>query len=372
MEKINFNSNATPSVGVEIELALVDMETMALTSAINDILGKLPPEYEGKIKPELMQCYLEINSETCSNINEIEADLKAKTLAVQKVTDDLGVGLYWTGTHPFSLWKDQTPTPDKRYAKLLDLLQDLGRQLVTFGLHVHVGVDSGDKCVMICDRIQKHLPVLLALSCNSPWWENRITGLKSHRSKVMEMLPTAGLPTLMSNWSEYVWLVNHLIDTGFINSIREIWWDVRPHYNFGTIEIRICDIPGSFEDAMALSSLVHCLVVGLSDQIDYGTYQHDGHPMMIRQNKWRAARYGLDAKIVDPITHEWKTAREHVKSLTSLLQPISKRLDCANWLEKAEQMADRPSWATRQLTSFQETRDLPETVRQMVQSSRLT
>ena len=372
MEKINFNSNKTPSVGVEIELALVDNQTMALTSAINDIRARLPEDMQDTIKPELMQCYLEINSKKCENIHQIEADLRQKALLVQNIADELDVGLYWTGTHPFSYWKDQVVSPSERYEKLLDLLQDLGRQLVTFGLHVHVGVDSGDKCIMICNRILKHLPVLLSLSCNSPWWENRITGLKSHRSKVMEMLPTAGLPTQMSNWSEYVWLVNHLIDTGFINSIREIWWDVRPHYNFGTVEIRVCDVPGNFEDAMALSALIHCLVVGLSDQIDYGTYQHDGHPMMIRQNKWRAARYGLDAKIVDPITHEWKTAREHVKSLTSELQPVAKRLECSDWLEKACNMADRPSWATRQLTSFEKTQNLPETVRQMVKESRLT
>jgi carboxylate-amine ligase len=315
---------------------------------------------------------LEINSEKCDNIQEIEADLRKKTFLVQNIADELDVGLYWTGTHPFSRWKDQLVSPSERYEMLLDLLQDLGRQLVTFGLHVHVGVDSGDKCVMICDRIMRHLPVLLALSCNSPWWEDRITGLKSHRSKIMEMLPTAGLPSRMNNWSEYVWLINHLIDTGFINSIREIWWDVRPHYNFGTVEIRICDVPGNFEDAMALSALIHCLVVGLSDQIDYGTYQHDSHPMMIRQNKWRAARFGLEAKIVDPITHEWKTAREHVKSLTSTLKPISKRLHCEDWLEQAANMADRPSWATRQLNTFQETQSLPETVRKMVKESRLS
>jgi len=301
----------------------------------------------------------------------VEADLRAKLLAVQKITDDLGLKLYWTGTHPFSLWRDQIPSPSERYTALLELLQDIGRQLITFGVHVHVGVDSGDKCVMICDRILKHLPVLLALSCNSPWWENRVTGLQSHRSKVMEMLPTAGLPTMMSNWSEYVWLVNHLIDTGFINSIREIWWDVRPHYSFGTIEVRICDTPGSFEDAMALAALTQCLVVHLSDEIDYGTYQHNGHPMMIRQNKWRAARYGLDAKIVDGITYESKTARECVKDLVLQLQPTAKRLQCERWLNHAAQMASGPTWAQRQLNAFGETGDYRATVARMAALSRL-
>ena len=167
------------------------------------------------------------------------------------------------------------------------MLQDMGRQLVTFGLHVHVGVDSGDKAVMICDRIMRHLPTLLALSCNSPWWDNRVTGLHSHRSKIMESLPTAGLPPLMRNWSEYVWLVNHLIETGFITTIRDIWWDVRPHHNFGTVEVRVCDMPGSLDDVLAITALIQCLVYGLSEEIDGGTYQHDHHPMMVRQNKWR-------------------------------------------------------------------------------------
>jgi carboxylate-amine ligase len=351
MQKLKFNSNAGPSVGVEIEMALVDPKTGALTSAIGDVLERLPPEFSDTVKPELMQCYLEVNSATCGSIDEVELDLRRKLSAVQEATDAVGVGLFWTGTHPFSLWREQEPSPSERYAKLLDLLQDLGRQLVTFGLHVHVGVDSGDKAIAVCDRILNHLPVLLALSANSPWWEGRATGLLSHRSKVMEMLPTAGLPPLMSNWSEYVWLVNHLIDTGFINTIREIWWDVRPHNNFGTVEIRICDTPGNLEDAMALAALAQCLVVSLSDEIDYGTYQHAGHPMMIRQNKWRAARYGLDAAIVDAITYESKPARERVKELCGRLEPTAERLGCGRWLKHARSMSEGSTWAERQLVA---------------------
>ena len=207
--------------------------------------------------------------------------------------------LWWGATHPFSTWQDQRITPDDRYLQLVNLLQEMARRLVTFGLHVHVGVDSGDKAVMICDRIMRHLPTLLALSVSSPFWEGRRTGLQSHRSKVMEGLPTAGLPTLMRNWSEYVWLVNHMIDTGFINTIREIWWDVRPHHNFGTVEVRVCDMPGNLHDTLAIGALVQCLVKALSDEIDNGTYQHDSHPMMVQQNKWRAARFGNQAKLVD-------------------------------------------------------------------------
>lgn len=372
MRKLKFNSNQEPTVGVEIEVALVDPETGALKSAIGDVLGAVPSKYDDTIKPELMQCYLEVNSATCRTINQVQRDLRAKFRAIEKAADKSGVNLYWSGTHPFSSCHDQIPSPSKRYAKLLELLQDLGRQLVTFGLHVHVGVDSGDKAIIICDRILKHLPTLLALSANSPWWENRITGLQSHRSKVMEMLPTAGLPTPMNNWSEYVWLANHLMDTGFINSIREIWWDVRPHNHFGTVEVRICDTPGCLDDALALAALIQCLVVHLSNEIDFGTYQHDGHPMLIRQNKWRAARYGLDAKIVDGIDYEWKTARRHLAGLVDELRPTAEQLKSTRWLERVGQMAKGRTWAQRQLSDYRRTRSHAKTIARMCAQSRLS
>ena len=197
-----------------------------------------------------MQCVLEINTGVCETVGEAERDLRGKIAIVEAACDALGLRLWWGATHPFSSWLDQRITPDDRYLQLVNLLQEMARRLVTFGLHVHVGVDSGDKAVMICDRIMRHLPTLLALSVSSPFWEGRKTGLHSHRSKVMEGLPTAGLPTLMRNWSEYVWLVNHMIDTGFINTIREIWWDVRPHHNFGTVEVRVCDMPGNLQDTL--------------------------------------------------------------------------------------------------------------------------
>ena len=371
MEKIKFSSNQEPTVGVEIELALVHSGTGALTNGILGILDRVPPRYREKVKPELMQCYLEINSDTCRSIDEVHRDLREKILAVQKIAESTETELYWAGTHPFSSWKEQKPFPSERYAMLLHLLQELGRQLVTFGLHVHVGLESGDKAIMVCNRLLKHLPVLLALSANSPWWDGRTTGMLSHRIKIMEMLPTAGLPPLMSNWSEYIWLVNHLIETGFINTIREIWWDVRPHHNFGTVEIRICDTPGCLKDAMAIAALVQCLVVHLSHEIDFGAYQHDGHPMIIRQNKWQATRYGLDAKIVDGISLEYKSARERLEDLHHLLEPTARQLDCLHWLERVREMARKDNWAQRQLAERTRLGSYPGTIRSMLEQSRL-
>ena len=370
--KLEFQSNRQPTLGVEIEIALVNAETMALSSSIADILAKVPPGMKDRIKPELMQCYVEVNSDVCRTVAEAEADLSEKVSVVEEITDELGLRLYWAGTHPFSRWQDQTPTSSERYTRMLEILQDMGRQLVTFGLHVHVGVESGDKAVMVCDRILRHLPTLLSLSCNSPWWNGRVSGLRSHRSKIMESLPTAGLPGLMRNWSEYVWLVHHLVDTGFIRTIREIWWDVRPHHNFGTVEVRVCDMPGRLEDVLGIVALIQSLVVALSDEIDGGTYQHDCHPMMVQQNKWRAARFGLDAPFVDSITLVSQPARERALHLVDLLRPTAEQLDCLSYLERLREMAMGPTWADRQLAMLKETGDPAEVVRRMIRLSRLT
>jgi carboxylate-amine ligase len=372
MSKLEFAYNPEPSLGVEFELALVDAESGALSSAIHSVLKRLPAELAESVKPELMQCYLEINSRVCRTVSEAEADMRAKVEAVEAITDSLDLRLLWSATHPFSLWRDQQLTPTPRYQMLLDLLQDTARQLITFGLHVHVGVDSGDKAIMVCDRITEHLPVLLALSSNSPWWENRVTGLQSSRSKVMEGLPTAGLPMLMRNWSEYTWLINHMIETEFIHGIREIWWDVRPHHNFGTVEVRICDIPASFSEALALAALVQCLVTELSEEVDAGTYLQECHPMFIRQNKWRACRYGLKAKLVDCRTREAREIPEIVGELVRRLWPVAERLQCQEQLQRVLGMATGPSGADRQLALLAETGSPAEVVRRLVASSRLS
>ncbi len=371
MNPIKFATSEPNTLGVEIEVALVDLKTFALANACPAILEKIPGASAQGIKPELMQCYIEANSSVCRNAREAEADLRRKFGLIQSAADELGFGLYWSGTHPFSKWSEQTVTEDSRYRNLVESLQETARQLVTYGLHVHVGVDSGDKAVMICDRMLRYLPILLALSCNSPFWEGNNTGLQSWRSRIMDGLPTAGLPPMMRNWSEYVWLVNHLIATGFIETIREIWWDMRPHHNFGTVEIRICDVPGNLEDAIGIAAFVHCLVKTLSDQIDAGTYQHDCHPMMVRQNKWRAARYGLDAELVDSDTFELHFARDLVRDLVERVRPAAKALDCSAELDRVLAIADRPNWSQRQLDLLNTSGEPSEMVRQMVSLSRL-
>ena len=372
MSVLEFQSNRLPTLGIEIELGLVDVETMNLSSSFDPLAQRLPDRGGDRFKPEIIQSVVEINTDVCESIRDADSELRGRLGVVETAADAQGLTLWWGGLHPFALCRDQVVTPDERYLRLVEQLQILARRMVTFGLHVHVGVDSGDKAVMICDRILRHLPTLLALSSSSPFWEGQPTGMQSYRSKVMELLPTAGLPPLMRNWSEYVWLVNHMINTGFIETIRELWWDVRPHHNFGTVEIRMCDMPGNLEDTLALSALIHCLVKALSDEIDQGAYQHDCHPMMVRQNKWRAARYGCEAQLVDAVKYHVQSVEEVVTGLVDILRPTANELGCTEYLERCRGMAAGPTWADRQLALAEQTGSLEEVVRQLTQQSRIS
>jgi carboxylate-amine ligase len=345
---------------------------MEQRSAIQDVLDRVPAPILAGVKPELMQCYLEINTGVCRTVEEAGEDLRRKVLAVQTVTDSLGLRLFWGATHPFSLWRDQQVVPTERYRKLIDLLQDTARQLITFGLHVHVGVESGEKAILICNRLLQYLPLLLALSCNSPFWDGRVTGLQSSRSKVMEGLPTAGLPNPMRNWSEYTWLIDHLVETGFINTIREIWWDVRPHNNFGTVEVRICDMPGSLEDVLTITALIQSVVERMSEEIDNGSFPRDPYLMVVRQNKWRACRYGRRARLVDSYTQESRSVPELAEELCEWAAPSAERLGCSTELQRVAALAAAPSWADRQLAVLSETGDPAEVIRRFTAESRLS
>ena len=366
MSAIKFTHNSSPTVGIEIELQLVDAETLALANSIESVMGRLPDRLSEHVKPELMQSVLEITTGVCKTIREAGDDLRGKLESVEKITDPLGLKLFWAATHPFSSWRDQKITVNERYFRLVELMQHVARRLVTVGLHVHVGVDTGDKAVMVCDRMLRYLPLLLSLSSNSPFWEGHCTGLHSNRSKIMDGLPTAGLPHQMRNWSEYVWLVNHLVATGFINSMRELWWDIRPHHLFGTVEIRACDMPANLDHVLALAAVIQCLVQAISDEIDEGTYQSEYHPMMVAQNKWRATRFGPDAALVNIDGYTQHTVQDTIDQLIERLLPMAGTLDCTEELKAASKLT--PITGSRQqLEIFERTGSRKEVVRQMLE-----
>ncbi|HMP79788.1 MAG TPA: YbdK family carboxylate-amine ligase [Pirellulaceae bacterium] len=364
MKKIPFTSNASPTLGVELEVGLIDLETLGLASYYDRLVQHLPND-DDCFKQEVMQCYVEVISCVCRTVGDIDIDISRKLQRLRDGAQAAGMGLWMGATHPFSMWQDQEITNNPRYHNLVDLLQEFARRMITFGLHVHVGVDSGDKAVMFCDRILEYLPLLLAISTSSPFWESRRTGLKSHRSKIMEGLPTAGLPPVMRNWSEYVWLVNHMIETGFINTIREIWWDVRPHHGFGTVEVRVCDMPSDFRDVLAITALIQCLVQDLSNLIDEGTYQTGTHPILVQQNKWRAARFGNQAMLIDMKTYQSVPVVEVLNQLVDRLTPVAKSLDCLPYLERVRELGSGPTSADRQLSIYDAHGNSTEIVRQM-------
>jgi carboxylate-amine ligase len=367
MSKLAFKGNERFSLGVELELQLVDAETGALSSAIDEVLDRVPAPWKEKVKPEFMQSYCEINTDVCYTVGEVERDLTEKLDWLETVANELGLRIIWSGTHPFSRWDDQQVSEGERYAWLLEAMQDVGRRLLVFGLHIHVGVTSGDKAIQMCDRLLRHLPTLLALSVNSPMWCGRDTGMASYRSKILEALPTAGLPQTMRNWSEYVWLVDHLISTGFIRSVRENWWDVRPHGDFGTVEVRVMDMPLNLQHTLGLVALTQSLVAAISDHIDRGAYLYDCHPMVARQNKWQAARYGMDAVFVDPDSMSAIPARQTAANLADRVKPFAERLACLEHLGYMDDILTGGPGAARQRTVYASTGDMKPVVQFLVE-----
>ncbi len=243
---------------------------------------------------------------------------------------------------------------------------------MTFGLHVHVGVDSGDKAIQVGHRIQRYLPVLLAMSANSPFWHGRMTGHHAHRIEVLEGFPTGGLMPALGSWAEYMELVDQMKAAGFIDSHRELWWDVRPNAENGTIEVRICDMPANLRDVLGLTAMIQCLVRSLSDEIDRGTATPEPHPLMIRQNRWRACRFGLDAELVDPNSMEALPARQAAESLIRRLGKLSGFLGCRRHLGHALDMTAQPTGSERQIALYEELGDLVEVVRRLSGQSQLS
>ncbi|MEE2906811.1 MAG: YbdK family carboxylate-amine ligase [Planctomycetota bacterium] len=364
-----FKPSSEFTLGVEIELGLINKETLELAMDVPDIIARRPAQWEDAVKPEFMRSYLEFNTDVCNTVADVRRDLSEKLQWGYETAAELGDTLLWSGTHPTSHWKDQKLTDDARYEWLMETMQFVARRLVVFGLHVHVGVDSGDKAIQMCDRLLRHLPVLLALSSNSPHWCGRNTGLHSYRSKVMESLPTAGLPETMRNWSEYNWITDHLIATDFIHSPREIWWDVRPVARFGTVEVRVMDTPISMDHLLGLVAMTQCIVAGLSAEIDRGMYLVDCHPMIARQNKWHAARYGLDATLADPDTMLAIPARQQARMLLDLCKPVAERLECVEELSYVERILEEGCGASIQRRASEQSEDMHDVIRKTLETT---
>ncbi len=359
-----FRGSARPTLGVELEFQLVDAETLDLVAAADRVLAAVPAAMRESVKPEFYPCCVEINTEVCQDVESVGRDLAAKLATVTELAARHGARLAWGGTHPFAHWLEQPITPDPRYLDLAELLRETLCRQLTFGLHVHVGVEDGDAAVRACDGLVEHLPALLALSANSPFWCGRPTGLHSHRIEVMGASPTGGLPPHLGGWNAYVSMAERLAAAGFIETTKELWWDVRPSERHGTVEVRICDMPPDLPSVLGLTALIQCLVDDLARPGVGGPTPPDQcGQMMVRQNRWRAARYGLGAPLVDLRTGRPSPASDVLKGMVDRLSGTAEVLGCADQLHMVRKMAEGPGGADLQIAHFERTGDLKAVAR---------
>jgi carboxylate-amine ligase len=377
MVEVPFAYSELGTVGVELELQLVDSSTLALQCGINGILAELSPALLASVRRELHGCCIEIATGVCRSVNEVSRDLTAKLRSVGDAAAKRGLLLGWGGTHPFSHWKDQEVTDVPRYRALAKLYREALLRQVTFGLHVHVGVVSGDAAVRTCDRMRDHLPILLALSANSPYWCGRATGLQSQRIEVMGSLPMRGIPPGLGDWDSYLKLVSQLMTHRIIASLKDLWWDVRPSPTNGTVEVRICDLPLGPETVLGLTALIQCLVFVLSSEketeiagrtSDSHVTEDLCHSLTLRQNRWLASRFGLDAILVHPLAPQQAPAGVLARAMIDRLIDVGQELGCSDYLQNLKTRSRGPNGASAQMTIYSRTNRLEEVVRLMTRA----
>ncbi len=341
---IPFQPSERSSLGIEWELELIDRDSRELTSGATEILEEITPvpgEEHPKAKHELLESTVEIITGICSTVAEAREDLAGTLKEVQVAAAKRNLGVMCSGTHPFTDWTTQTISPNPRYAALVEQMQWLARRLRIFGVHVHVGVRAPEKAIPINNALMMYIPHFLALSASSPFWIGSDTGLASARSKVFEGLPTAGLPYALSGWDAFEEYMDTLISSKTIESIREVWWDIRPHPNFGTVELRICDGIPTLDEISVVAAMAQSLVESFDRQLDKGYKLPEPRMWLVRENKWRAARYGLDAEIVvDDSGHTVRPIKEAILDLAEDLEPIARKLGCAEELMQVERLMD--------------------------------
>jgi carboxylate-amine ligase len=377
--KIDFAQSAQSTLGVEWELALVDRYNGELVSVADEVLRGVSanhPELQDDdehphIKQELLLNTVELVTGICTTVDEAKEDLARSLAAVREVTDPMGVELFCAGSHPFSAPRAQQVTDRERYAKLIDRTQWWGRQMVIYGVHVHVGLDSRDKALPVVDGLTNYFPHFQALSASSPFWGGEDTGYASQRALMFQQLPTAGLPFHFDDWRGYESYVQDMFTTGVIDAVSEIRWDIRPVGNLGTVEMRVCDGLSTLQDVGAVAALTQCLVHEFSQTLDAGGSIPTMQPWHIQENKWRAARYGLDAIIILDAEGNEQLVTEHLVEVLDRLEPIAAKLGCSSELADVEAILQRGAGYQRQRRIAEEhDGDLRAVVLDMVQQLR--
>jgi carboxylate-amine ligase len=299
-----------------------------------------------------MQSTVEVVTGICSTVSEAKEDLTATIAQLERITSSRGTMLACAGTHPVSDWRDAKMAPTQRYAELVEQLQWLARRIQTFGVHVHVGICDGNKAIPVVNALAAYLPHFLALTASSPFWSGHDTGLASSRAVIFGGLPTSGPPQPLADWSEFDEYMDTLLRAWTIRSIKEVWWDVRPHPDFGTVEIRMFDGVPTMREIGMVAALSQCLVRQFDAQIDRGYRLPNPPAWVVRDNKWRATRYGLDAIVITDDAGSTAPIRDELYELVQELKPVAGRLGCTQELEVVAEVLDQGASYERQRAVF--------------------
>jgi glutamate---cysteine ligase / carboxylate-amine ligase len=368
----SFGEGDPYTLGVEEEYMLLDGETLDLVQHVETVLeATAGHELEPRINPELMQSVLEIATPVCRTAADVDAELRKLRAYVTGLAHASGMRVGSAGTHPFSLFERQRITARDRYRHLVDQLQYVARRELIFGLHIHVAVDDCEKAIQIVNGLLAHLPALLALSASSPFWRGEPTGLSSSRQMVFAAFPRSGPPPRFRDYADYAEVVGQLEKTGCIADYTHIWWDIRLHPRFGTVEIRVCDAVTRLEDAVALAAFCQSLVKLYSEQHDAGAEIPSYHRILTTENKWLAARYGLEAPVMDLATGRRNRVpvAQLVRRTLRELEPHARELGCDNELEGIRDILSKGNGADRQRRIWNANRDIVEVVREIADAT---
>jgi carboxylate-amine ligase len=371
----SFGKSDPYTLGVEEEYMLLDGETLDLVQHVEAVLeAAAGHELEPRVNPELMQSVLEIATPVCRTAAEVEDELRKLRAYVTSLARDRGMRVGSAGTHPFSLFERQRITARDRYRHLVDQLQYVARRELIFGLHIHVAVDDPERAIQIVNGLLVHLPALLALSASSPFWRGEPTGLASSRQMVFAAFPRSGPPPRFENYADYAEVVGQLEKTGCIADYTHIWWDIRLHPRFGTVEIRVCDAVTRVEDAVALAAFCQSLVKHYSERHSVGAEIPSFHRILTTENKWLAARYGLEAPVMDLVAGRRNRVpvAQLVRRTLRELEPHARELGCDRELEGISEILAKGSGSDRQRRIWNANRDIVEVVREIAEATEAT
>jgi carboxylate-amine ligase len=344
--RIDFAGSERPTLGVEWEFALVDAQSWDLSNEAAEVIADIGATPH--VHKELLRNTIEVVTGVCDTVAEAMEDLRSTLIPVRTIVEDRGMELFCAGTHPFARWSAQELTDGPRYAELINRTQWWGRQMLIWGVHVHVGVSSAHKVMPIISSLLNHYPHLLALSASSPFWAGEDTGYASNRAMMFQQLPTAGLPFQFRSWREFERFVHDQKKTGIIDHLNEIRWDIRPSPHLGTVEVRIFDGVSNLRELSALVALTHCLIVDLDRRLDAGEQLPVMPPWHVQENKWRAARYGLEAIIILDADSNERLVTEDLDDVLTRLAPVAESLHCSSELAAVADIPRRGASYQRQ------------------------